>query len=78
MANDDVAKQVGTRCAATLGFFIAMPIGCAGGAATGFLIGNATPHNGDAIMAPVVWMTLLGALVGNCWISRRRRMTPDL
>ena len=21
---------------------------------------------------------LLGALVGNCWISRRRRMTPDL
>jgi hypothetical protein len=63
MANDDVTKRMGTGCAATLGFFIAMPIGCAGGAAVGFLIGKAN-HVGDAVMPPELWMTLLGALVG--------------
>ena len=64
MVEDDVTKRMGAGCAATLGFFIAMPIGCAGGAAVGLLIGKATRHNGDAIMPPELWMTVLGALVG--------------
>ena len=66
MADDDVAKPMGAGwgCAATLGFFFAMPIGCAVGAAVGLLIGKAISDNHDPFRTAEVCMTLLGALVG--------------
>ena len=64
MADDDVAKRMGAGCAPTLGFFVVMPIGCAGGAAVGFLIGKAISDHHDPFMTAELCMTLLGALVG--------------
>lgn len=47
-----------------LGFCIAMPVGFAGGAAVGFLIGKAISDVRDPFRTVEICMTLLGALVG--------------